>query len=77
MSNGFGAKPIDLHLDQRAAFINGLELAVEVAEWIHKNPNIIIQKDGYWYNPGVDLSYKELVELYLTEKYGSNEQKNK
>jgi len=62
---------------ERAAFIKGLDELEGLAEWIHKNPHIVIMKDGYWYNPGVDLSYKELVNMYITEKYGSNDNSNK
>jgi hypothetical protein len=54
---------------ERSAFMQGLELLPQLAEFIHKNPNIVIQENGYWINPGVDMSYKELVEYFLNSIY--------
>ncbi len=51
--------PLDFNQDERSAFINGLEHAVEFLKHMH---------------PGAhDEWYYENFEIFLTEKYGSNE----
>ena len=64
----------DANKDQRAAFIKGLEHAVEIAKWIRTNDNVWIERDGYQLSPGVGVTETELINYFITEKYGSNEQ---
>ncbi len=60
--------------EKRAAFIKGLEHSPDFLNWLIKN-QFASYPDGSWANGDEDAADShELFELFLTEKYGNEQQ---
>lgn len=69
-ANGYDSKA-----KERAAFIKGLEHLPEFLQWVNESDVVYIDPDGTYYFFGESVENAKIIEIFLTEKYGSNEQR--